>query len=274
MSKLVKECFGTKLVIEIFESENYDFSNIIWKVEQFENKYSRFIEWNYLSKLNTEKKASLDSELFSILKVANHIHLLSNGFFDITLLPKLEKIGYGKSQNISRNIGQENILIKDWEIILQNDITIELWSLGKGYMLDVIYNILSKTEKNFIVNFGWDIRVQWKHRLYLEDPYSESKYIGEILIENKALTSSSAQKRRTKKGTHLINPKDWKLEVQAIYLTHRLWVFADGFATALFVMPLKECLRLLGTVNWLEWCVIDNKGQIHISKNWNANLYI
>ncbi len=277
--KYSRNLFWSRLDITIISNEINE--NIIEKcffeTQSFENKYSRFIKWNYLYNLNKEKSSQIDWELFSIIELCNKVSKITKWYFDITILPILENIWYWiETEKMENSIWYENIVIENWKILLHNNVSIDLWSVWKWYIVDKIFNILDKYYSEFIINFGWDIKVKWKHKILLEDPYDEKKYIWEILLENNSISSSSPFKRKTNKWHHLINPKNSNSQDDkiAIFVLHKLSSFSDIFSTALFVTPLEESIKILWNINWLEWLIISKKWEIFKSKNFNCELFI
>ncbi|MDD3793503.1 MAG: FAD:protein FMN transferase [Candidatus Gracilibacteria bacterium] len=276
--KYSRNLFGSRLDITI-NSKNIDeelIETCFLQAQNFENKYSRFIKGNYLYNLNKKKSSQIDGELFSIINLCKKVSDLTDGYFDITIIPFLENIGYGiEDIFIDENIGYKNIEIKDDIIYLKNEVSIDLGSVGKGYIIDKIYTILDKKYDNFIINFGGDIRVKGKHIIYLEDPLNDKNIVGEIELQDCFIASSSPNKRKTKKGHHLINPfeKNSQNDKIAIFLTHKLSSFSDIFSTALFVTPLEKSLNILSSIKGLEGLIIDSNGNIYKSSNLNCNLY-
>ena len=166
----------------------------------------------------------------------------------------------------------ENIFIKNWKIFLKNNVCIEVWWIWKGYMVDVIFNNLKEKYKNFVVNFWWDIRIFWEKReFFLENPENEKKFIWKIEIENLALASSWANKRKTEKWHHLIDAKTWKPQNETlwVFVTHKLASLADTFATALFVSPIDISLEILKQIDWLEAMILMKNWDIYKTKNFN-----
>ncbi|MDD2908000.1 MAG: FAD:protein FMN transferase [Candidatus Gracilibacteria bacterium] len=277
--KKSRDLFGSRLDITIYSEKINEeiIENCFEEAIKFEKKYSRFIKGNYLYNLNKEKSSQIDGELFSIIELCKKVSDLTNGYFDITILPFLENIGYGiEKEKQDENIGYKNIEIINDYIYLKNGVSIDLGAVGKGYIIDKIYNIISKNYDNFIINFGGDIRVKGKHTIYLEDPLDDKKIIGEIELENISIASSSPNKRKTIKGHHLINPKNKNSQSDklALFVTHRLSSFSDIFSTALFVTPLEESIKVLGKINGLEGLIIDKNGSIYKSNNFNCKLNI
>lgn len=276
--KKSRNLFWSRLDITIKSSKNNDdiIEHCFLQAGNFENKYSRFIKWNYLYNLNKEKSSQIDWELFSILELCKKVSDLTSWYFDITILPFLENAWYWiESEIIDENIWYKNIIIDNNTIFLKNWVSLDLWAVGKWYIMDKIYNILNKNFDEFIINFGWDIRVKGKHIIYLEDPFDDKKIIWEIEIENLSISASSPNKRKLNKWHHLINPKNKESQNDKIslFITHKLASFSDIFSTALYVTPLDESIKILWKINWLEWLIIDKDWSIYKSTNFNCKLY-
>jgi FAD:protein FMN transferase len=272
------EALGTKLIIAIQDNSvySYDIDTIFTYVKKFESDYSRFKKWNILDTLNTKKQLEVPQELKSIVSLGLKLSEMTDGYFDMTILPLLENIWYGiNTSQLEENIWYKNIEIHWNTITLYNSVNIELWAIWKGYLVDFIYNTLDKKYQNFTVNFGGDIRIKWENTFFLEDPFDEKKSLWEIFLKNLSLAASNPEKRKTKKGTHLVNPKSWNTDTKkAIFITHKLAIFADAFSTALFVSPLEKSLSILEKVDWLEWMIIAENWEIYQSKGFEAKLYI
>lgn len=274
MKNFKKEFLWTVLEIRIFDEKvnESDLEEIYNIVKNFEEKYSRFKKNNYLWNLNKNKKALIDEDFLTILNIAKKANELSKWYFDITVLPFLENIWYGISEErMKENFWMENIFINNDEIFLKNGISIEIWWIWKWYLVDVIFENLKKNYKNFIINFGWDIKILWKNEFFLENPKNDKKIFWKIEIENMSLASSWSSKRKTQKWHHLINPKMWisQDEKEWIFVTHKLASIADCFATALFVSPIEISLEILWKIDWLEAMIFMKNGEIYKTKNFN-----
>ncbi len=270
-------CFGSSLSIII--SSGQDIQDTIQEcfdmADIFEQKYSRFIDGNFLSVLNQNKSAEIDSEFISIIKLCLQVSKLSGGYFDITLLPVLENLGYGiHTKKQEDSLWYENIILGDKNIELKNWVSIDIWAVWKWYMVDKIFNKLSEHLQEFTINFGGDIRVKWNQSIELEDPADEKKSLGSIEIINWAIASSAGNKRVFSNSHHLINAKTKQSQNDklALYATHKLSSFADIFSTALFVTPLELSLKILEQIPWLEAMIISRDGTIYKSRWFTAVL--
>lgn len=258
-----------KIWIDVHTIDTSVIDSIFTMVDDFEKKYSRFITWNYLHQLNKNKQAIIEPELKTMISIAKKLNTLSNGHFDITVLPYLENIWYGIATSEEQEIHwMENIIIHNEQIILKNNISIELGGIGKGYMIDMIFHNLSAHFSQFIINFWGDIRVSGTHEFSLEDPINTSKSLWNIQLHNNSLAGSASNKRKTDKWHHLIDINKWTPENEklAVYVTHNIASLADGFATTLFVSPIETALNILKKVNGLEGMIIMKNGDMYQSE--------
>lgn len=270
-------CFGSRLYISVASGED-----ISWEIEKcfsladtFEKKYSRFIQGNFLSKLNTEKSSDIDGEFYSLLRLCQKVSTISRWYFDITLLPILENLGYGINSGVlDEAYGYENIILWHHHVELKNNVSIDLWAVWKWYMVDTIYNILKLHTQEFTINFWGDMRVKGTETIYLEDPIDPEKSIGTIVLENLSIASSAGNKRVFWKHHHLINAKTKQSQNDklTLYVTHKLSSFSDIFSTALFVSPLELSIKILEQTPWLEALIIASDGTIYKSKWFNCTL--
>ena len=264
------ELLWSIVTIDINDAENtHDIEKCFEITRIFEKKYSRFIPGNYLDIINTNKSSDIDAEFFSIVNLCLKVSEMTQWYFDITLLPILENAWYGVSKNkLDENIWYKNIILSKHKIELLNWVSIDLWSVGKWYMVDKIYKFLDKKYTSFVIDFGGDIRVKWKHTIALENPNDTSKILWKIILENQSIASSSGNRRKFWDSHHLINPKTGKsvYDREAIFLTHKLSCFSDIFSTALFVSPTDITIKTLNTVPWLEGMIIMSDWKIHKTK--------
>lgn len=247
------------------------------KISSFESKYSRFLNDNFLHKLNESWKSNIDEEFKTLFRVSKMLNNLSKWYFDITVLPLLENLWYWiEKQKQIESFWMSNIEINENTITLKNNVKIEFWSLWKWYIVDYIYWLLRQEIQKFTIDFGWDIKV-WnqKELVWLEDPMNNNKIIWEIILSNESLCSSNGQKRHFWKNHHLINPflNSSQNDKISVYVKHKSATLADWFSTALFVTPLELSIEILEKTQWLEWMIITQNWEIFKSKWFDVKLY-
>ena len=72
------------------------FHDIESRLRDFEAKYSRFLEGNWLHDLNRNRRAIFDSDGMSMLSFMLDIARATDGYFDPTVGKRLTELGYGK----------------------------------------------------------------------------------------------------------------------------------------------------------------------------------
>ena len=276
---LEKESCGSIIKIDtkgaVLDEESI--SHIYWILETFEHKYSRFIEWNFLHQLNESWRSLIDDEFRTLFKVSSLLNTQSQGYFDITVLPFLENAWYGiERQFVKENIWMQNIECTDNEIMLHNGVKIDFWAIGKGYLVDQIYQVLIQKYENMSIDFWGDTKIgKQKEKVWLEDPFDSQKLIWEIIVTQASICSSSGQKRKFWNTHHLVNPfeKNAVSDKIAVYTKHPLATFADAYSTAIFVAPLEIAISMIEANKNLEALMILQDGNIYKSDGFDAVLY-
>lgn len=174
------QALGTTISISIVGSELAEVERsftVIWQtVEQFENRFSRFIPESELTHFNVHagEKVLVSGEFLAMLVAVKKLATQSNGYFNPFLLPALQKAGYVKSMvQYSADFSQLNYATrrvvsagqiktgKDWAQIPGNT-ALDFGGLGKGYLGDKLVMVLSETYKGFYLSMGGDVYASGK----------------------------------------------------------------------------------------------------------------
>jgi thiamine biosynthesis lipoprotein len=156
MQQFSLDVIGTHLKISVDTSSSCEevFCAIRERLLAFELRFSRFIEGNWLSKLNKERKAILDDDAQKMLTFALELAKVSDGYFDPTVGSILSRLGYGVSEergNMNR-CDYRSIIIEGDRVTLKGDILLEFGGVGKGYLLDILKEMLD-TYDTLLLNF-------------------------------------------------------------------------------------------------------------------------
>lgn len=230
------EALGTIWYIYISQNSlDYNFfnslkQNVIIIIEDFEKKYSRFIEGSDISILNKQKTLNNPNcEFVNILELCQKYNKTTNNFFNIAVGGELEKLGYKKSFSHTK-IGNREVLpmldcildISKNKIILNNNYNLDLGGIGKSYLVDKIKSfLLNQKIENFFINAGGDIYSNFEQTIYLQNPISTNNYLKKFKVNKKGVATSTPFLRiwkiRDKKHHHLVNPN--KLDTILKYLS-------------------------------------------------------
>ena len=104
MQQFGLDIIGTHLDLRIDTSEDCSviFAQIETRLQEFEVKYSRFIEVNWLADLNKNRTGTIDADGQKMLGYMLSVSANTDGYFDPTVGKRLTELGYGKrsDQNI------------------------------------------------------------------------------------------------------------------------------------------------------------------------------
>ncbi len=197
-----------------------------WRIE---DKYSRYIDGNIISKLNASNGQwlTIDTETKRLIDFAKQCYELSEGLFDITS-GSLRTIWDFKSKDIRipseseiaqalKNIGFNKIIFRDNSIKLLPEMEIDLGGIGKEYAVDMCtQKVAQQTNSPFLINFGGDLFANkpiddkpWS--VGLENPQNSSEAIQMVDLYQGAIATSGVMKRNIKLNNkiygHILNPK-------------------------------------------------------------------
>ena len=194
---------------------------------------SLFEPTSLLSRINRGEEDRLDSHLLHNIAVAERIHALSNGIYDITVKPLTEAYGFaakGRTENpnidsLLQFVGFDKMSIKEGRIVKDDArLQLDLNSLAKGYTVDLVADLLeSRGVENYIVEIGGEIRCRGVNarggawRIGVDTPFEGNDTPGEyrqhiIRLGDRALATSGNYRRfytdaAGRNVVHTINPR-------------------------------------------------------------------
>ena len=252
---------GTLVDITLPKKNNLQLSQSFKLIKKIEKELSSYDKNASLYLLNKTKCITSTSFLKEAIQQSLDYYKITNGYFDITIgsiSKNLYHFGEEILQSPSKKALHHAILninaikITKNNIKLEDNITIDLGGMGKGFAVDKVVSYLQ--ESNITqgkIALSGDIRCLNKCEIYIQSPFNETT-IAKITtkIDNMAISTSGTYRRyaTTKKEHHLINPK--KKKPQTDFLSVSLFglknnTTLDAFATAISVMPQKKAFEFL-----------------------------
>lgn len=266
------------------------------KTRQFiaasERRFTRFSPDSELSQLNRSAggwfKAS--PELLAVLLLARDHVELTQGLFDPSILPDLERIGYDRTMDRLRAEGVfslpapaprrrtpfEAVIIRPDEalISLPTGLALDLGGIAKGWIAEQAAHLLAQVAPVCAVNAGGDMYLvglpdgeeSWP--IALEDPQAPGQTLAVLNVPPGAVATSSVTKRVWKQGEkqrhHLIDPRtgepaetDW-LSVTVIAAHTDL---CEVFAKALLIAGRNAAPRLAEQAG-VAFIAVDRDGRL------------
>lgn len=218
---------------------------------KLEKLFDRFASDSEIYKLNQSKILKVSAPTQEIIEEGLKIQKITNGAFDLDL------------------DSLQNIEIKQNMVILSPQGMIDLGGIAKGYVLDKTIKILAENGiENALLDFGGDIYALGKNKgklwkIGVKNPFNKDKILITLSLENKAIATSGNYER----GKHIINPAN-KLpadECASVTIIAPEATLADGLATGVFVLGVKDGLKLIENLDNVEGIIVDFKGNVFFS---------
>lgn len=220
-------------------------------------------------------KTKIDYRLYKMIEYADSWYDQTNGLLDISIgnvvdiwkkyresgtgVPSLEEL---KSVNISHddvNITKDLTLADDMDgyiidspVTLNNNVTIDLGAISKGYTTELVGDYLKSIGiSKYVINAGGNVLVGKKgnneqYSIGIEDPTDTSKIYKVIKGNNIAVvTSGGYQRNYTYNGVtynHIINPMTLYPvnNMQSVTVIDKSSKEADALSTTLFLMTVED----------------------------------
>ncbi|UGS19770.1 FAD:protein FMN transferase [Flavobacterium cyclinae] len=274
----------------------------IAEVKRIENLISDWIPTSQISKVNQNAgigPVQVDKEVYDLVERAITISKLTSGAFDISyasmdriwkfdgsmkemptpeaIKKSVEKVGY---QNIILNPQNTSIFLKN------KGMKLGLGGIGQGYIADKIKALLQiKGCKSGLVNVSGDINTwgtqpdgkSWT--VGIVNPMNKNKVFATFPLEDSAVeTSGSYEKYVTfngKRYSHIIDPRTGypASGIISVSVFAKQTELADALATGIFVLGIDVGLDLINQLNGIGCIIVDDKGNIHVSKNIDIKKY-
>ncbi len=233
------EIMRTDIFIQVFsetrdtESMEADLDRAFRMFRDFESRFSRFREESELSALNRSSVCRVSDDLLEMILLCREYFVETDGVFDPTILPILEREGYRSSfgtegfgvpgeEGIVRQYDFSDIQVdrSSRTISKPSDCRIDLGGIGKGYIVDRVARMLLEQYRNFIVDAGGDMYLSGGNRIGhipyfvidIEDLSREDRSAGTLLLSDRAVATSGVNRRRWQQGgvekSHLVHPEE------------------------------------------------------------------
>lgn len=231
------------------------------EIKRIEEKFNRFdakSEISMVNRLGGQGAVNISPELFKLIEDSLYYSKISNGTFDITVLPSQR----GRYEEIILDRGRSSVRF------LAPDIRIDMGGIVKGYAADRAKDILTgQGIENALINIGGNIyalgnamgKKEWE--IGIQDPRDKYKIIDKLKLKDKAVSTSGDYER----GLHIIDPSTGRPAGGVISVT----VVADSaeesdaLSTAIFVMGPEKAKGLIKSLREnIEVFIVDNNGSV------------
>lgn len=279
------EAIGTHWTIDLpsLEVSNYNEirRDIAERIELFDKTYSRFRSDSLISTMAIHPGVyPMPDDGLSLFSLYEKLYNVSDGKFTPLIGSLLTQAGYDKDYSL---VPKEMTPVLRWEDVLSYDaqnITLssptflDFGAGGKGYLIDIIGDILSKHDiHTFCIDGSGDIltRSDTKLRVGLEHPNNDNQIIGVVEIQNESICGSSGNRRKWDRFHHILNPHTRlsPVDILSTWVIAKDTVTADALATCLFLTKPETLL----TEFEFEYLLLNANYTINKSAGFHAELY-
>lgn len=293
--KADRAIMGTAIHVELWHTNKTNANKLIQEVinemHRIDALMSPYKEDSELSLINQQaanKPVKISSELFDLIQKSIHVSKLSNGAFDITFSSVGQFYDYRKKvkptnkqlKSNLKNINYKNILLdpaKSTIYFTQKGTRIDLGGIAKGHAVDNSIKILQKNGiTQAMVSAGGDTRIigdkggrPW--HVGIRHPRKKNTSAVILPLSQSAISTSGDYERYFIKNNvrhhHIIKPStgDSARELRSVSILGVDSTTTDALSTTVFILGLKEGMKLISNLPNTEAIIIDNNGHLHYS---------
>jgi len=298
--------YHIKLVADGAEGVSVLKEKIDRRLEQINRVFSTYIKDSEISRFNASKavgqKFVVSRDFIKVMKVGRKIYQLSKGAWDGTVNPLVDLWGFGPAQRPTRmppqneikallqTIGFNHIRIQEPNFLVKDSaaVTLDLNSIAKGFGVDQVSALLAESGlKNYLVEIGGEVyasgvRPDGKNwRVGVNRPQKDAAFNAVykvVSISNRAFATSGDYRNFFEingvRYSHVIDPHSGypvSNGVVSVSIIADNCTLADGLATAIMVMGVKNGLQLVNRLNNIDCLIVvetpDGRLIDHPSKN-------
>jgi len=236
-----------------------------------------------LSRVNAEafaRPVDVDEKTFQVLEMARDLHALSDGVFDPTIAPDLERAGFlpqisGRSAGKGISFADVALLRGHRVRLLRAGVRLDLGGLAKGFAVDEAVSVLREAGiQSGLVNAGGDLRAFGPDAFQIEvrDPFQPEKTLVPLRIRDKAVaTSAHYFADRLISGAQIgpfVHPRSRQLQgdLLSVTVTAPNAMTADALTKIVMLDPTRS-LALLQRFAAAA-LVVEPNGSILCTPNW------
>jgi thiamine biosynthesis lipoprotein len=302
---------GTSITIAVYSENSIDAEGVVAKA--FEEMAEIEREMNYrrpqselygLNQSPSHQGGKVSPALFGIIRKSIHFSNLTNGAFDVTLLPltllwndhlKKNKIpGSTKIRRQSSLVGYENLILNEQEGTIRfkkPGMMVDLGGIAKGYAVDrAIALLISEGVERAFVEAGGDLYTigspsdsekTWP--IGIKHPRNPDELILVINTSKEGIATSGNYHHSTiiegRRCHHILDPRTGieakgMMSVTVIAedtMTMSVTVIAedtmtaDVLATAGFALGPRKGIEVFNELDGVEWVLVTEQGDVMIS---------
>jgi len=294
---ILGETMGTTYTVKIVSEEKIDKDKIQHDIDSVlimvNNQMSTYVVDSEINKFNSFRGSTpfqLSPEFYQVVERAFHWMHLTEGAFDITIMPLTTAWGFGTRRDFSipseleitsalKNSGFDQLMLQLSGLQKLNpDVQLDVNAIAKGFGVDVIATYLTGVDiSNYMIEIGGEISCSGVNRrgeiwnIGIQSPTNGNQgFLGIVKMNNKAIATSGDYRNfyisEGKTISHIIDPHSGETvtDVSSASVIADNCMDADALATALMVMGKEDGINLIESLNGMEALMIirDEDGSL------------
>jgi thiamine biosynthesis lipoprotein len=279
------EIFKTQMHVKYRYTHNLG-AEIYALLDTFDRVLNPFNPQSNIYQINHNQTTLADPRILALVRRAEYVSRLSEGYYDITCAPLVNLWGFGYERNdsitpavidsIRQFVGYEKITIRDRHIYKDDPrMQINPSSIAKGYAVDLVAEYLQSLHiADYMIEIGGEIRVggrnpagnAWSIEILrpIDDTSGQIRERQEIIhLDSGAIATSGNYRnyylRDGRKYAHIIHPLTGYPSQESILSASVFYpdcMTADALATAFMVMGIDRAAAVADTIPHLDYLFI------------------
>jgi thiamine biosynthesis lipoprotein len=266
------------------------------EINRLASLMTRFQSTSYIGHLNaTGSLKGAPSEVTEVLRSSLRYHTISQGAFDITIMPIVDL--YQRSfqannappspqalQETMDRVGSQHLtMTEDSVSFARSGMEVTLDGIAKGYIIDRAMDLLRQQNiQHALINAGGDIVVHggkgegkpWS--IGIQDPWNRKRYVDVVTLNAGAIATSGNYEvffDREKLFHHLILPNTGTPapSIASVSIQAANAMEADALATTAYVMGPDKGYQFIKQFRGVEGLIIKNRRHKISSSGWKRS---
>lgn len=280
------EAIGTHWHIDLKTSVDTStlVSHIRERIEKFEAVYSRFRPQSLITRMSQRAGTyTLPEDAEPMWTLYKELYQLTGGAFTPLIGSLLSEAGYDATYSLTPKTLHKPPAWEDViddsrypEISLKKPVLIDVGSIGKGYLIDIVGTLLEENGiRDYCINAGGDIRHRSASstplRVALEHPMDFSLAAGMTTICNESLCGSAGSRRAWNQYHHIMDPRTLASprHILTAWIKAKTTRIADALATCLFLVSAEELRPQFD----FEYLILRPNMSAERSTGWKGELF-
>lgn len=284
------EAMDTLMSLKVYGGDPDTCEKLQSRIESLDALLDATDENSEISRLNTEKSASVSEDTASLLDESLALCRDFDGAFDITVYPAVQAWGFttgayrvppdDELKTLAANINWRNVNKENGAYSLPDNAALDLGAVAKGYAADVSEALLDESHAQAaVLNLGGTICLCGqkpdgsRFSVGVADPENPAAFFGTLTCDACVVATSGGYERYFeqdgKRYIHILDPDTAKPVdngVLSVTIISDSGIFADAASTALFVTGLDTATAYYRSRQNFDFIILTDDDTLYLTE--------